>query len=214
MGVSLESGRTDLNGVQIQFSGERPYSAETDLTMSLGYTYASTEVPGQPGHQTVADRFTASIDLSHNVARRWVLLIRGETLRDPVAQIRYRLGQMDGFGVRLGDKHVQLRVVPGLAFLDDDKGVVSEKGFHVHYGIYEDLAATLSPAWTLSQYVSGSRNFKNERDYLLAFDTKLTGAITKRIGIQLEYIYDFERILPPGVDPEYQKTTAGVQIKF
>ena len=42
VGVSLETGRTDLTGVQLQFEGTRPYSTAGSLDLSFTYAYATT----------------------------------------------------------------------------------------------------------------------------------------------------------------------------
>src|SRR3954470_6446543 len=58
LGMSLENGRTDLNGYQFTFQGKRPYSKEGTFTVSAGYTKATTQPPGAPADITVADRLT------------------------------------------------------------------------------------------------------------------------------------------------------------
>jgi hypothetical protein len=214
VGVSLESGRTDLNGVQVMFGGRRPRPGGSAVTMSFSYAYATTIAPGQPERATVANRLTASLDVEQNFRKHLVMMFRSQALRDPVAQLNYRFGEMAGFGVRLAGKRAHLRVVPGMALLNDDKNILKDEGFHVHYGLYEDLSVTVSPSWTLTQMLAGSQSISNTRDYILTFDAKLAGAITKHVGIQLSYEYNFERLQPPNVDPEYQKTTVGLQIRF
>src|SRR5690606_11791889 len=42
LGVSLESGRTDLNGIQFALQGQRPYSDHGAFTSTASYTFAST----------------------------------------------------------------------------------------------------------------------------------------------------------------------------
>jgi hypothetical protein len=181
--------------------------------VSFSYAYATTAPPGKEDRVKVADRLTTSIDLDHDYQKRLVMMLRAQALRDPVAQINYRIAEMAGFGVRLGDKRFKLRVLPGLAFLTDDKNLV-EDGFRVHYGIYEDITAAITPAWSLTHYLSMSRGFADPRDVIAALDTRLTGTVTKRLSIQLSYQYNFERILPEGVEPEYQKTAVGLQYRF
>ena len=209
----METGRTDLTGVQLQLAGKRPYSAAGAVDVSFGYTYATTAPPGQSDRVTVADRLTATFDVEQNYGKRLVMMLRAQTLRDPVAQIQYRIAESAGLGVRLGDKRVQVRLLPGIAFLNDQMHTTYD-GFKVHYGLYEDITATITPAWTFAHYLSASRNVSDSQDYIIALDATLTGAITRRVGIQLAYLFNYEKRLPPGVEPGYQKTTAGVQIKF
>jgi len=212
-GISLESGRTDLNGVQVAFTGARPNTGTTAVAVSLSYAFATTIAPGESKRVTVANRLTTSFDVSQDVRKHLVAMFRVQALRDPVAQLKYRFGEMTGFGVRLDTKRVKVRLVPGVALFSDDKNIAAEKGFHFHYGIYQDVTAAIAPAWTFTEYVSASKAL-HPRDYILDINAKLTGAITKHVGIQLSYQFNYESRQPPGVDPEYQKTVAGVQIKF
>ena len=209
----METGRTDLTGVQLQLAAKRPYSTDGAVDVSFSYAYATTAPPGQSHRVTVADRLTATFDVEQNYGKRLVMMLRAQALRDPVAQIHYRIGEGAGLGVRLGDKRVQVRILPGVAFSNDDMNLVDD-GFKVRYGMYEDITATITPAWTFNHYVSWSRNFADADDNIVALDATLTGAVTRRIGIQLAYQFNYEKHLPPGVEPQYQKTTAGVQIKF
>ncbi len=209
----METGRTDLTGVQLQFEGKRPYSTTGGFNVVFSYAYATTVPPGQTGRLTVADRLTATFGVTQPVGKRLVMMLQSQALRDPVAKIRYRIGEMAGLGVRLGDKRVQVRLVPGLAFLKDDVHLIDAR-FKVHYGLYEDITATITPAWTFAHYLSVSRNVSDPHDSIMALEAKLTGAVTRRLSIQLSYQYNYEERLPPGVAPESQKTTAGLQIKF
>jgi hypothetical protein len=214
VGVSLESGRTDLIGAQVMFDGRRPYSATGSFDASFAYTRAEAGHPGGHGpRETVADRLTATFDVEQNYGKRLVMMLRAQALRDPIAQINYRFGEMAGLGVRLENARVQARLVPGVAFLTDDMHMVDD-GFRVHFGLYEDLNAKIGPVWTFSQFLGISRDVTQADDYIVNLDAKLTGAITKHLGIQLSYLFNYEKMLPPGVEPSYQKTIAGLQITF
>ena len=214
VGASLETGRTDQTGVQVQFEGKRPYSATGLFDVTFGYVHATAAPPGDATlRQTVADRLTATFDVEQNFRTRLVMMLRAQALRDPVAQIRYRIAEGAGFGVRLGGRRMQMRLLPGVAFLNDDMDTIYV-GFKIHYGLYEDITATITPAWTFSHYLSVSRNFSDSQDYIINIDAKLTGAVTRRLAIQLSYQYNFEKRLPPTVEPDYQKTMAGLQINF
>jgi hypothetical protein len=215
VGVSLESGRTDLQGIQVDFLGRRPYENGSAVSVAVKFTYATTqaEVPGSP-RIIVADRFAASFAVEQNLSEHAVMMFLTEGLRDSIAQIDYRIGELAGVGARLGGKRVKIRVVPGIAFFQVDKNIQDGKGFQVDYGLYQDMAVTLSSAWTLIEHIGAARNITKSRDYIVSGEVKLHGDITKHVGMQFSYEYNFERLEPPGIDPEYQKTIAGLQISF
>ena len=212
--VSLESGRTDLNAAQLSLQGRKPYATGGALTTAASYTRATTRPPGSSESFTVADRLSANVGIEHDYGKRLVMMVRTQALRDPVAQIGHRVEQIGGLGVRLGTNRVQLRVVPGLSFLHHDKNIETENGFNTTYGFYQDAIITLTPAWKLTQWMYASEDFVDHADYVLSFDANVTGAITRRLGVQLSYHYSFERLQPPGVEPRYQKALVGLQLRF
>jgi hypothetical protein len=213
-GVSLESGRTDLNAVQIVLQGRRPYSRDGSFTMGGTYTHGTTRPPGRSERFTVANHADASIGIEHNFGKRMVLMLRSQALRDTIQKIDYRFSEIVGLGVRLGTKRVQARIIPGLAFLVHDKNVAAENGFNLNYGLYQDLRITLPNNWTLTELISASHDVRDNSDLIFSGDVRLTGAITKRLGVQLSYHYDYEDLVPAGVEPRYQKIIAGVQISL
>jgi hypothetical protein len=197
----------------VQLDARRPYSATGSFDTTFSYTYATSARPGESRRDTVADRMTFSFDVEQNFRKRLVMQLRAQALRDPIAQIRYRIGESAGLGVRLGNRRVQARVLPGVAFFNDEMHSDYD-GFKIHYGIYEDITATITPAWSFSHYLAVSRNFSDSEDAILSVDSRLTGSITPRLAIQLSHQYNYEKRLPAGVEPSYQKTVAGVQIRF
>jgi hypothetical protein len=213
-GISLESGQTDLNATQFMVQGQRPYSRDGTFTMKGGYTRATAKPPGSPTRFKVADRLEANVGIEENYGKRWVLMVRGQALRDTIQRIDYEVEQLTGFGVRLEKKRVQLRVVPGIALLSHDKNIQIENGFNINWGVYQDVKIAVAKAWMFTEYINYSHDIKDKDDYVLATTSNLTGAITKRIGLQLSYQYSYERLLPPGVEPWYQKILAGLQITF
>lgn len=214
LGASLESGRTDLNAIQFSFSGHRPYSRNGALTMGSMFTHATARPPGSPRRITVSNRLEGSVGIEHNYGERWVLMVRSQGLRDPIARIDYRFEQIAGFGVRLGNARVQARIVPGIALLVHDKNIEAENGFNTNAGVYQDIRIALAPGWSFTESFSASRDVKDDDDYFLSADAQLTGAITRTLGLQLSFRYTHESLLPPGVEQWYQKTMAGLQLRF
>jgi hypothetical protein len=213
-GVSLESGQTDLNATQLMMKGQRPYSRDGTFTMKAGYTRATTRPPQSPVEITVADRLEANLGIEENFGKRGIWMLRGQALRDTIQKIDYEVEAMTGVGVRLNHKRAQLRIVPGIAVLSHDKNIQIENGFNVNWGVYQDLKIAVTQAWMFTQYINYSRDFVDKDDYVLSSEASLTGAISKRIGVQLSYQYSYERLLPPGVEPWYQKILAGLQVSF
>jgi hypothetical protein len=215
-GISLESGQTDLNATQFVIQGQRPYSKDGTFTMKGGYTRAMTRSPGSPTRIKVADRLEGNVGVENNYGDRWVLMVRFQALRDPIQQIDYEVEQLTGFGVRLYDKNkrVQVRIVPGIALISHDKNIQVENGFNINWGVYQDARIAVAKGWEFTQYINASKDIKDKDDYVLATYASLTGAITKRLGLQLSYEYNYTRLLPPGVEPWYQKIVTGLQVNF
>jgi Protein of unknown function, DUF481 len=214
VGISLESGQTDLNATQFMTQGRRPYSRNGTFTMKGGYTRATTKPPNSPARFVVANRIEGNAGIEENYGERWVLMARFQALRDTIQRIDYEVEQITGFGVRLGQKRVQVRIVPGIALLSHDKNIQIENGFNINWGVYQDAKIAVAKGWNLTEFVNYSHDVTDRNDYILATNATLVGAITKRIGMQMSYQYSYERLLPPGVEPWYQKILAGLQVTF
>jgi len=215
-GISLESGQTDLNGTQLTLQGQRPYSRDGTFTIKAGYTRATTRPPQSPVKIKVADRQEADAGIEENFGNHGVWMLRGQALRDTIQRIDYQVAALAGVGVRLYDKNkrVQVRIVPGIALLSHDKNIQVENGFNVNWGVYQDAKIAVSKGWEFTQYINASKDVKDKNDYVLASYAGLTGAITKRLGLQLSYEYNYTRLLPPGIEPWYQKIVTGLQVNF
>lgn len=214
VGMSLENGRTDLNGYQLTLQGKRPYSTTGAFTLNAGYTKATTQPPGAPKDITVADRLFGSFGIEQNYRKHIVVMARLQGLRDPIEHIDYEIEQIDGVGGRWSYKQSELRVVPGIAFIDHDKNIPGENGYNTNAGVYQDFRVSFSKTWQFQEYFGGSHDVVDDNDYTLTFDTRLVGAINKRFGIQLQYHYDYESLLYAGTEPGYSKIVTGLQITF
>lgn len=214
IGMSLENGRTDLNGYQLTLQGKRPYSKTGTFTISAGYTKATTQPPGAPKNITVADHINGDIGVEQNYEKHWVAMTHLQGLRDPIAHIDYEVELIMGVGGRWASKQAEFRVVPGIALIDHDKDISAENGFNVNAGVYQDFRVAFAKMWQFTQFFSFSHDVKDKDDYTFAFDTRLTGAFNKRLGLQLQYHYDYESLLFIGTEPNYSKIVTGLQITF
>jgi len=214
IGMSLENGRTDLNGYQLTVQGKRPYSKTGTFTLSGGYTKATTQPPGAPKDITVADRLTGDFGVEQNYRTHWVTMSHLQGLRDPIEHIDYEVELIFGAGGRWYNKQAEFRVVPGIALIEHDKNIRTENGFNTNYGIYQDFKVSFAKMWQFTQFFSASHDVTDTNDYVIAFDTRLTGAFSKKFGLQLQYHYDYESLLFAGTEPNYSKIVAGLQITF
>ena len=214
IGMSLENGRTDLNGYQLTLQGKRPYSPTGTFTISAGYTKATTQPPGAPSTFTVADRLIGDFGVEQNYGKHWVAMSHLQGLRDPIAHIDYEVEWIMGVGGRWYNKQAEFRVVPGIALIDHDKDISAENGFNLNAGVYQDFKISFARMWQFTQFFGASHDVKDKDDYTLVFDTRLTGAFNKRFGVQLQYHYDYESLLFVGTEPNYSKIVTGLQITF
>src|SRR5262245_4875991 len=177
--MSLENGRTDLNGYQLTLQGKRPYSKTGTFTVSAGYTKATTQPPGAPKDFTVADRLTGDFGVEQNYRKHWVVMSHLQGLRDTIEHIDYEVELILGAGGRWKHTQAELRVVPGVALIQHDKNIGTENGFNTNFGLYQDFKVSFAKMWVFTQFFSTSRDFWDDNDYTIAFDTRLTGAFNK-----------------------------------
>ena len=213
LGASLESGSTNLDGFQVEFAGRNPYATGA-LIIAGQYKYGRTRPEGATRHFEVANRLDLSGGIDHSFGEVPLLMFRSRFVTDEVQQIEYRFEQQVGFGAKLEDGRVGVRIVPGLAFLNQDKNVVAEFGFDVYYGIFEDLTVRLTDTWTLDERFYFRRDFSDINDYVIESRVNLTGKVTQTISVQLSFEHNHESLLALKEVSRYQKFSAGIQINF
>lgn len=212
-GTSLESGRTDLRGVQIDFQGRRPYN-HGEFETSTIFTYAKTRPQGFTQRFTAANRLFATASFDYLFGKIPIFMTETIFLRDKLARIDHRVEQMAGFGVNLANDRVRFRFVPGVSILKHDRERTVNENFDVYWGAFQDLNVKLTPTWSFTQYFLGKRDISDAHDFILDGRAAITGMINRTLGIQIAYYYSHEDLLPPGISPRYAKLTAGLNLKF
>jgi hypothetical protein len=213
IGASLESGSTNLDGFQLEFSGKTPYPSG-DFVIGGEYKYARTRPEGTTSHIEVANRLVLSAGIDHSFGDVPLLMFRSRFTTDEVQQIEYRFEQQLGLGAKLERGPLRVRVVPGLAFLHQDKNVLAEFGFDVYYGMFQDLTLKLTDTWSLDERFYFRQDFSDVNDYVIESKVNLTGKITQVIGVQLSFEHNHENLLALNEVSRYQKLSAGIQINF
>ena len=197
VGMSLESGATNLEGFQVEFSGEHPYPTGSLIIGGL-YRYGRTKPKRTTRHVEVANRLELSGGIDHSFGDVPLLMFRSRFVTDEIQRIDHRFEEQVGFGAKLEDGRVRARIVPGLAFLHQDKNVVAEFGFDVYYGVFQDLTVRLTDTWSLYERFYFRRDFSDINDYVIESRVNLTGRVTQAISVQLSFEHNHESLLALG----------------
>ncbi len=217
-GAQLQGGVTEAWGVSLDSNVTRPYSRTGSFNGRGNIGYARVVVSDDPRTVlTQNDRMTFSGGIDQRLGGVWVFMARSLFLRDKLHEISWRLEELAGVGVHLvhPSGRMEFTFVPGLSALDEDTFLEDfrEKGWKAGAGFYQRLAVKFDERWSFEDAVTFRENFKAD-DMSIEANAGLTGMVTRILGVQLQYSYVREDLVPPGVKPYHHTMQAGLQFRF
>jgi hypothetical protein len=213
-GISLESGRTNLNGVQMDFEGAKAFSKKTGFGARFSYAYARSKPPDSNAQVTLEERFTGGFDFESSPLSRVVLMARTEFERNAPGSIEHRFEEMVGAGPVLHNDRAELRLVPGISFLSQNLRDQSVDGYHAFYGFYQDSRVSINKEWAFKESLLLLQHAASGGDLFYEGHASLAGMITRVVGVEIRYEHTQDTVLPPGIIGRYQKIVTGLQVKF
>ncbi|MEI8154269.1 MAG: DUF481 domain-containing protein [Hyphomicrobiales bacterium] len=122
---------------------------------------------------------------------------------------------MFGYGLHLYDanKRFELQFVPGVSFFKQDLAYSDQKDWESGFGFFEKFTGKINAGWSVENAFRFRRNFKRA-DRSIEAVASLNGMITRSMGMQLEYQYNHESIVPPDFPNYLQVLSAGLRFQF
>ncbi len=108
---------------------------------------------------------------------------------------------------------MDFRFVPGVSALKEDTYVEGEETWQYGLGFYQRLTAKMDKTWTFTDSLTYRHDFR-ANDLSVEASASFTGALTKTVGLQVQYEYYRETFVPPGIAPYQQTMQVGLQVKF
>ena len=211
-GLALAGGAQAQRGYQLDGSLSRQFSERGRFVANLSRQYQKVTFPSKA---VLTDRVAGTVGADLSVTKHTVAMARSLYLRDLPLQVDSRFEQLIGYGLHLytADKRYELYLIPGLSAFKQDLVYSEIRDWEAGIGFYEKFSAKLNKAWAAEQSFRFRENFTDE-DHSIESIASLHGMFTKTLGLQLDYQYNLETIVPPGFPSYLQIFSAGLRFQF
>jgi putative salt-induced outer membrane protein YdiY len=213
LGLSTASGVQAQRSIQLQGSLARPFARGGRFVANLAHDYQRVTFPADT---PLADRTNISIGEDEEPTPHTVIIARTMYLRDSVMQIDSRFEQMAGYGLHLHDKDaraIDLQLVPGLSVHKEDLAYADPEGWKAAYGFYERFSARFNKVWSVENTFRFRHDFTDAQRSIESAAT-VEGTMTKVLGVQIQYQYNYESIVPPDYPNYLSMLVFGLKFKF
>lgn len=212
VGLGLAGGAQAQKGYQVDVSAMRPFSNGGRFVANVSRAYQRVTFPSE---SLLTDRLAAAVGFDMNVTRHTTAMVRSLYLSDQPLYVDSRFEQLAGYGLRLYPENHrwELLIIPGVSVFKQDLAYSEIKDWEMGWGFFQKLTAKVNKAWSVENTFRFRDNF-TDVDRSIESTARINGMITKTLGLQLEYQYNHESIVPDGF-PEYlQVLSAGLRFQF
>jgi putative salt-induced outer membrane protein YdiY len=212
LGVALATGVQAQEGYKFSLGIKRPFSDGGNFVAQFSRDYSKVTFPSQ---SLLSDRTAASLGADVNVTKHTVAMVRTMFLEDGLQYVDSRFEQLAGYGLHLfdADKRFVLQLVPGISVFKQDLAYSDVLDWEAGWGIFEKFTGKINDAWSIENTFRYRHNF-TDVDNSIEATASLNGMITKTLGLQMEYQYNHESIVPPGFPNYLSVLSAGLRFQF
>jgi hypothetical protein len=189
-GTTLEAGRAFQRSTNVTFNLARsdPHNA-----ISVDTTYLRSTLKIADKRLTAADRTAFNLMYERPLNNRLSLVTRGTAERDTLRLLAYRLVNLSGVGITVAKTtRFEFHFTPGIAVATQDKGSAALNGSQFGVGGFEALTYRVGERWSVTHYAIARTNVQDVQDLVIDSKTSLTGMMTKRLGLELALLYNYE----------------------
>ena len=212
VGVAVAGGVQAQKGYQISAGLQRPFSDGGSFVANASRQYQRVTFPSE---SLLADRFNVGVGADQNLTKYTVAMVRSLYLKDELMYVTSRYEELFGYGLHLYDanKRFVFQFVPGVSVFKEDLVYSDDKDWQGGIGFFEKFTGKINAAWSVENSFRLRRNFKRA-DRSIESVANLNGMITRTMGMQFEYQYNYESIVPPDFPNYLQMFSAGLRFQF
>jgi hypothetical protein len=211
-GLGLAGGAQAQRGYQISASLSRAFSDKGRFVANFSHDYQRVTFPEKA---VLSDRLSAGIGVDHSITRNTVAMVRSLYLSDEQLHVNARFEELAGYGLHVfnADKRYELYLIPGVSVFKQDLSYSDILDWEVGFGFYQKLVAKFNDAWSLEETFRFRDNVTDD-DRSIESGVQLHGAFTRSLGVQFEYQFNLETIVPPGYPSYLQVLSVGLRFQF
>ena len=212
VGIGLADGVQSQKGYQLSASTKKAITDSGDFVAQAQRQYQKITFPSE---SLIADRTSFAVGLDKHFTKHTELLARSMYLQDQLMYVNSRFEQLVGYGWDIFDanKRFELHLVPGMSVYKQDLKYSVDKEWQTGFGLYEKFTGKINAGWGVENSFRWRRNI-DDPDNSIESVASLNGMITKTMGIQMEYQYNYESIVPPNFPHYLQVLSAGFRFQF
>ena len=212
VGVGLAGGVQAQKGYQVSVGVEQPFSDGGKFSANASRQYQNVTFPSE---SLLADRLSIGVGADQNHTKYTVAMARSLYLKDQLLYVNSRFEELVGYGLHLYDanKRFVFQFVPGVSLFKEDLAYSDDTDWEGGFGFFEKFTGKINAGWTVENSFRLRRNFKRA-DRSIESVANLNGMITRTMGMQFEYQYNHESIVPPDFPDYLQMFSAGLRFQF
>lgn len=211
-GFAVASGVQAQRGYQLSTSLQRQIAEAGHFVANLSHQYERQTFPHEA---LLSDRTSASVGVDINPTKHTLLMGRSMYLRDKLMYVNSRFEQLVGYGLHLYDekKRFDFQFVPGVSIFKQDLAYSDILDWETGWGFFQKFTGHITPQWSVSNSFRFRDNFKDV-DRSIEAIASMQGMFTKTLGVQLEYQWNHESIVPPGFPQYLSVVSVGLRFQF
>jgi len=211
-GLAFAGGVQQQKGYQLNAGVKRPFSDGGSFVANASRQYQKVKFPSE---SLLNDRTSFAFGVDENFTKYTTAMVRSLYLHDQLLYVDSRYEELFGYGLHLydKDKRYELHLIPGIEVFKENLVYSADKDWRTGGGFFEKLTAKINKAWSAENAFRYRHNFGNSNQSIES-TASLQGAITKTLGLQVEYQYNYESIVPPHFPNYLQILSLGLRFQF
>ena len=212
---SLQTGRIEIQGWSLQ--GIAANTLQNGLLLRLQSGVAVTNYRPAPGYDFISIEDNALVDLLalHRLRKQMSIIGTTGWREDRVLQLDYRAWAQAGVGFHILEAPpINLMVAPMFAIGHERRSYTGVASMVDDFSLLQQFTWRKVGNFSIVEYVEGRIDLADTFDRNLLFNVTAMTKIAPYTGLTVAYQYQYDSLVPVGVDNRLQKISLGIQVAF
>jgi putative salt-induced outer membrane protein YdiY len=177
----------------------------------LRYEYETRD----DGRRQIRDRYSARLRWDYELSDNTFFQAETSYQVDKVKRINHEARQTLGYGWKVSKpKKYEFQLVPGFsaAYLDQDRSKVED--WTLLLRLFQAYNYEINKYYSINQSFEGVMNPKDFSEYDLTFRVGLLGSLTQQLALELDYEYEWDTRVGPGISERDSRIGANVIYRY
>ena len=211
--IAIANGIQEQKNLSLDGDVVRPFSDGGRFVAQASRQYQKVIFPSEAA---LADRTNVAIGADQDLTKNTVIIVRSLYLQDANLQVNSRYEELFGYGLHLYDKtrkRIDFEFVPGMSVYNENLAYANDEGWRASFGFYEQFSGKFNKVWSINNAFRVRKDFTTSNRSIES-SASVEGQITKAVGMQIGYQYNYESIVPSGFPNYLSLLSAGLKFQF